>query len=93
MVSVYAPEGPREDDRLVRAGSDALSSATVVAVLSNRKDNATTVLAETARRLCERIGTGAPRVIEKAHAATPAEDSLLDDLAGHADVILTGSAD
>ena len=62
-----------------------------IGVLDNSKPNADVLLGRVAERLAERVGGATIRRWRKPGASHPA--LMLDDVAGGADVVLTGSAD
>ena len=62
-----------------------------IGVLDNSKPNADVLLGRVAERLAERVGGATIRRWQKPGASHPA--LMLDDVAGGADVVLTGSAD
>jgi hypothetical protein len=62
-----------------------------VGVLDNSKPNADVLLGRVAERLAERAAGATVRRWQKPGASNPA--LMLDEIAGGADVVLTGSAD
>jgi len=62
-----------------------------IGVLDNSKPNADVLLGRVAERLTERVRGATIRRWQKPGASHPA--LMLDDVAGGADVVLTGSAD
>jgi len=62
-----------------------------IGVLDNSKPNADVLLGRVAERLAQRVGGATIRRWQKPGASHPA--LMLDDVAGGADVVLTGSAD
>jgi hypothetical protein len=62
-----------------------------VGILDNSKPNADVLLARVAELLAERAGARPAAVWRKPGASNPA--TVIDEVAGAADVVLTGSAD
>ncbi|HTO11282.1 MAG TPA: hypothetical protein VMQ51_06900 [Candidatus Binatia bacterium] len=62
-----------------------------IGVLDNSKPNADVLLGRVAERLAERVAGATVRRWQKPGASHPA--LMLDEVAGGADVVLTGSAD
>ena len=62
-----------------------------IGVLDNSKPNADVLLGRVAERLAERAGGASIRRWQKPGASNPA--LMIDEIAGAADVVLTGSGD
>ena len=93
VIRIHSPEGsigrpPRE---LARP-RDVLAGSRLV-VLDNGKPGAELLLRRAAEQLAARTGASFLGVRRKRTAATPCEDELVAELAGTADLVLTGTAD
>ena len=92
-LRILSPEGVVGSATGVLAASPEVLAGLRVAVLDNGKPGAALLLGSLAEQLAGRAGAQVVGVFQKGSAATPCEDELLAQLAGCADLVLTGTAD
>jgi len=90
-MKVLSPLGATSDTVKPLARRRPSLAGLRIGVLDNSKPNADVLLGRVAERLAERVGAAAVRRWQKPGASHPA--LMLDEIAGAADVVLTGSAD
>ena len=93
MIRILSPEGSVGERGVVLADSPDLLSGRRLAVLDNGKPGAAVVMTRIAERLAERAGVQFVGLHRKRTAATPCADELIAEIAGGADLVLTGTAD
>jgi hypothetical protein len=89
-MNVLSPFGATPDTLKLLARRRPSLAGLRIGVLDNSKPNADVLLGRVAERLAERSGASVRRW-QKPGASNPA--LMLDEIAGAADVVLTGSAD
>ena len=92
-IRIYSPEGAVGAARVTLAGSPDVLAGLRIAALDNGKPGAAAILTRVAEKLAERTGVSFVGIERKATAATPCADELLEQIAGSADLVLTGTAD
>lgn len=92
-MRILSPEGNVASEGVGLAASPASLTGLRLAVLDNGKPGAARVMTRVAERLAERAGVSFVGVHRKRTAATPCDDALLEEIAGRADLVLTGTAD
>jgi hypothetical protein len=90
-MRVLSPFGATADTVKPLARRRSSLAGLRIGVLDNSKPNADVLLGRVAERLAERVGAATIRRWQKPGASHPA--LMLDEIAGAADVVLTGSAD
>ena len=92
-MRILSPEGSVGKRSVALAGSPDLLSGRRLAVLDNGKPGAAFVMTRIAERLAERAGVEFVGAHRKRTAATPCADELISEIAGGAELVLTGTAD
>ncbi len=91
-MKIYRPDGAVGQSSTPLARWPRLHGARVV-VLDNGKPGADVLLDRMANGLATRAGALHAGMLRKGSAATPCEESLLEEIKARADVALTGTAD
>ena len=92
-MKILSPEGKvglRADSL---AASPGVLSGRRLVVLDNGKPGAAMLMTRVAERLAERAKIEFVGVTRKRTAATPCEQTLIEEIAAGADLVLTGTAD
>ncbi len=92
-MRILSPEGSVGVRGVALATSPAVLAGRRLAVLDNGKPGAGAVLASVAERLARRAGVEFVGAYRKRTAATPCEETLIEEIAAGADLVLTGTAD
>ena len=92
-MKILSPEGNVGVRGISLAASPDVLSGRRLAVLDNGKPGAALVLTRLAERLAIRAGIEFVGVHRKRTAATPCEDTLIEQIGEGADLVLTGTAD
>ena len=92
-MRILSPEGKPGARGVALAASPEVLAGRRLAVLDNGKPGAAFVMTRVAERLAERAGVEIVGVHRKRTAATPCEETLIDEIAEGADLVLTGTAD
>jgi hypothetical protein len=92
-VRIHSPEGAVGSPAIAPAPGPELLAGRRLAVLDNGKPGAALLLGRAAERLAARTGAIFAGLRRKGSAATPCEEELLRELAGEAELVLTGTAD
>jgi hypothetical protein len=90
-MNVLSPLGATSDTVKPLARRRPSLAGLRIGVLDNSKPNADVLLARVAERLAERVSGATLARWQKPGASHPAR--MIDEIAGAADVVLTGSAD
>lgn len=92
-MRILSPLGRVGERRIALADAPDTLAGRRLAVLDNGKPGAALVMTHIAERLAERTGIEFVGVHRKRTAATPCAEALLEEIAGGADLVLTGTAD
>jgi hypothetical protein len=92
-IRILSPEGNVGTSIAGLAASPDVLAGRRLAVLDNGKPGAAQVLTRLAEQLAARSGVEFVGLHRKRTAATPCEDALIDEIAGEADLVITGTAD
>ena len=92
-MRILSPEGNVGERRVALAKSPDVLAGQRLAVLDNGKPGAVAVMTAVAEGLAARAGIDFVGVHRKRTAATPCHDGLMEEIAGAADLVLTGTAD
>jgi hypothetical protein len=92
-VRIHSPEGAIGRPEIAPAAGPELLAGRRLSVLDNGKPGAALLLGRAAERLSARTGATFAGLRRKGSAATPCEQELLRELAGEAELVLTGTAD
>ncbi|MFK7898456.1 MAG: hypothetical protein AB8G23_21665 [Myxococcota bacterium] len=90
---IYAPDGIAGTARRALAASPSTLAGKRIGALDNGKPGAAFLLETLGRGLAQRTQAQFVGVFAKGSAATPCEEGVFAELAGAADLILTGTAD
>lgn len=90
---IYAPSGTRGSEGTPLAPLPPRLAGKRIMALDNGKPGASDLLDQLARQLAARTGADFLGARKKGSAATPCEDELLEEIAGSADIVMTGTAD
>ncbi|MEM7217031.1 MAG: hypothetical protein AAF515_01610 [Pseudomonadota bacterium] len=92
-MQLIDPTGTSSERRLARAAPlDKLDGA-VIGLLNNNKVNADVLLRETAALFEARHGCSVIEMRHKMNASAPAPSDKIEDLAAHADFLITAMGD
>lgn len=92
-MKILSPEGSVGVRNISLAASPPVLAGRRLAVLDNGKPGAALLMSQLAERLAERTQITFVGVHRKRTAATPCEESLIEEIAQAADLVLTGTAD
>ena len=92
-MKIYAPDGAIGQPVTPLAARPQRLAGQRLLCLDNGKPGAAILMQRLAAGLEERTGAVAAGVVKKGSAATPCEDTLLDEIRKQADWVLTGTAD
>ena len=92
-MRILSPEGSVGGRGIALASSPEVLAGRRLAVLDNGKPGAAHLLSWVAERLAQRTGVEFIGVHRKRTAATPCEETLINEIAQEADLVLTGTAD
>ena len=92
-MRILSPEGSVGERRVALAASPDVLSGKRLCVLDNGKPGAAFAMSRIAERLADRTGVEFVGVKRKRTAATPCAEDLIEEIAGGADLVLTGTAD
>lgn len=90
---IYSPEGEVGSSITTLALFPEVLSGKRVLGLDNGKPGADVLLRRLAEGLAARSGAVVAGIVRKGSAATPCEQSLLEEISARADLVLTGTAD